>query len=302
MSSKHSVSTPQAASLARSRSASMLSSPSKKALTSLSECPLSSPDLGVISENDHRVGLCLCPTCTCGQHKCPSQLMKEPYPKSIFNSYYNQEFQKRSPTQPIKINNNCTFYTKIPMECITSYDNFFKPPQVKTEISSRGVPSPSPKPVFGGASSYKLDFPSWGSGGAYYVKQSHIRHSDPDMKLHTRTSYGETFKPMTPSDLKQVKIDADIVGQFRATVSLKTSNAKFISTTTAKSDFQDFSRSNLTVKASRDSQPIPKASVSSSHFKSASQSAFRAFKVTPDHRATRRAMERERLNNAPGFR
>jgi hypothetical protein len=122
------------------------------------------------------------------------------------------------------------------------------------------------------------------------------------MKINTRTSYAETFKPMTPSDLKQVKIDADIVGQFRSTVSLKTSNAKFISTTTAKSDFQDFSRSNLTVKASRDCQPMLKPSVSSSHFKSASQCAFRAFSLTPDHRATRRAMERERLNYTPGFR
>jgi hypothetical protein len=33
-------------------------------------CILNDPDLGIISENDHRVGLCLCHKCSCGKHKC----------------------------------------------------------------------------------------------------------------------------------------------------------------------------------------------------------------------------------------
>lgn len=304
MSSKHSFHTPQSRSLPKSRSSSILFSPSynRNHQTTGNDCPLNDPDLGVISENDHRVGLCLCPTCTCGQHKCPSQLMKEPYPKSIFNSYYNQEFKARTPVQPIKINNCINFSSKIPMECTTSYENFFKPPEVSHKVSTIGVVSPAPKPVFSGVSSYKVDFPSWGSGGAYYVKQSHIRHSDPDMKMNARSSYAESFKPISDQDIKQAQHDAANVGLFRPTGAIKFSTSKMLSESTSKADFQDFSHKNLMVKACQDFNAIPKHSVSSSHFKSTSQTAFRATTATKDHRATRRLIEKERLFHTPGYR
>ena len=36
----------------------------------MEDCLLNDPNLGIISEVDHRVGHCLCHKCTCGQHLC----------------------------------------------------------------------------------------------------------------------------------------------------------------------------------------------------------------------------------------
>jgi hypothetical protein len=37
------------------------------------ECLLNDPRLGIITENDHRVGLCLCYRCSCGKHFCANR-------------------------------------------------------------------------------------------------------------------------------------------------------------------------------------------------------------------------------------
>lgn len=37
------------------------------------DCPLSDPNLGIVTEAEHRGGACLCPLCTCGEHICPGR-------------------------------------------------------------------------------------------------------------------------------------------------------------------------------------------------------------------------------------
>ena len=38
-------------------------------------CPLGNPNLGIILENDHQVGICPCYLCSCGRHNCsPTRL------------------------------------------------------------------------------------------------------------------------------------------------------------------------------------------------------------------------------------
>lgn len=59
-----------------------------------SQCPVSDPELRIISENDHRVGLCLCKFCQCGQHSCPNPLNKDLYPSSTFTSKYQSDYRK----------------------------------------------------------------------------------------------------------------------------------------------------------------------------------------------------------------
>ena len=54
-------------------------------------CILEDPSLGIITENDHKLGLCLCSRCTCGKHICASKNLFSSFPlklKSTYNSLF----------------------------------------------------------------------------------------------------------------------------------------------------------------------------------------------------------------------
>ena len=68
----------------------------------IEDCPLSDPSIGIISENDHRVGLCLCKFCECGSHKC-FKMSAAACPKSSFSSKYQRDYQKTQFDVPLRI-------------------------------------------------------------------------------------------------------------------------------------------------------------------------------------------------------
>ena len=59
-------------------------------------CPLGDPEIGIITENDHRVGLCLCKYCICGKHLCPSLPPRSylPYRSNYQVNYSPKKFDK----------------------------------------------------------------------------------------------------------------------------------------------------------------------------------------------------------------
>ena len=126
---------------------------------SAEDCPLNSPNIGLISENDHRVRMCLCPLCTCGKHICPSKAIQDPYPTSIYNSQYMANFDPKPRDQPILIKYQGNFFPSKPFDFETTNEDNYKPHSVNnTSNISKYSPSSPPKTAFYAKSSYANNF------------------------------------------------------------------------------------------------------------------------------------------------
>lgn len=133
-----------------------------KPTTTRADCPLSSPNIGLITETDHRVGLCLCPLCTCGTHECPSNRRPEPYLKSAYTTSYCANFQTKQNWPPVKVSYKKPFLPSKAVEfTTTSSDTYLLP---RTRNGQRGdyqdTPAPLPSIEFSARSAYASNFPN----------------------------------------------------------------------------------------------------------------------------------------------
>ena len=101
-------------------------------------CLLSDPNLGIISENDHKVGLCLCRYCNCGEHKCYKESANL-YPKSSFSSKYQHDYQRNLFDVPLKVEHQRYKPNKGKMDFVTTnnaeYRYYIPTPEVTRSIS-----------------------------------------------------------------------------------------------------------------------------------------------------------------------
>ena len=123
------------------------------------ECPLNSQYYGIISETDHRNGLCLCPLCTCKEHICPSSLSKEPYPKSMYSSQYTENYTAHKFSKPLICSTPNKAKSLQPVNFQTTNEEYYRPVLSPTSLAIPGyTKSPLPETKFLGKTSYNSNY------------------------------------------------------------------------------------------------------------------------------------------------
>lgn len=165
------------------------------------QCLLDRSDLSIVSENDHRVGLCLCKYCSCGLHKCAYVSRRKasvPLVTSYQTSYRGKQVDKRERRHRDQYAPN-----QFKMDLETTNQREYRPfaVQCKSNESQRTETSAL---HFTARSSYAAEYPNWGAVDAvlehspkYPVRGSEVRFqgsstyqrnfSRPDSAVSART-------------------------------------------------------------------------------------------------------------------
>ena len=124
-------------------------------------CPLSDPNLGIIPENDHRVGLCLCRFCTCNTHICKANKPPGPYLSSTFSTKYKREY--RSKDFDVSLRGEPQRYTPNTqkMDFVTSNSQFYSPIKPEKRKMTPTIPRRTQRELLE-RTSYANDYPNWG--------------------------------------------------------------------------------------------------------------------------------------------
>lgn len=134
------------------------------------QCPVSDPSIGIISENDHRVGLCLCRFCTCSQHSCPSVKAPDPFLSCAFLTKYQQEFPAKQFDSPLKYEPKKFYRTPQKFEGTTTNSSHYIAHTIRPyKEETRAKPAVNRELL--ARSSYSSDFPNWGPTRVSYEKQ-----------------------------------------------------------------------------------------------------------------------------------
>jgi hypothetical protein len=130
-------------------------------------CVLEDPMLGIITENDHKLGLCICNRCTCGKHSCAY--------KGLFAS--------------------------LPLKLHSTYESDFIRTEAKVKPTEMTFPTPSsPKWQFTGESSYKLAYIKHDSTPNPRFSSSPLRPAPISGTL--RSSYTKDFIHLKPEKVE----------------------------------------------------------------------------------------------------
>ena len=132
----------------------------------MTECPLTDPDLAIVSELEHKVGTCLCALCECGQHICPGRPQRTF--KASFLTSYRSDYTSRRPRRTRMQYSSASPYrpSLFKLDSTTSHKHAYQPYSLpKREVSQSR--STSPLLVRSVSStSYQRDFPNWGPSKA----------------------------------------------------------------------------------------------------------------------------------------
>lgn len=210
-------------------------------------CPLSDPSVGIISENDHKVGLCLCRYCDCGEHKCPVLDKNEIYPKSSFYSNYMKDFQKKDKVDsPLKPLQKLFTPNKHKMDLITTNQTDYKPIRIgPRKLKEKHYDSN--KVQISGYSVYMNDYPNWGESQIQHEKRWDPPLRSTELSFQDKTTYKEAFH------YRKSKSEDYAKGNIRS-ISASKSSIFFVPKdkqdykTTYKKDMQDYSSSHLNHK------------------------------------------------------
>ena len=158
----------------------------------------------MITDTDHRAGLCLCSTCTCGQHKCPFLLKNLAAPKSIYTTIYKANYTRyairptTTQTKPSmqrthhKFESDTTFkrdFVAMPLERTVSFTSPAEFKQLPNRVRYR--------------SRYQDEFKRWPT----HSTSISIKHKKPSQanKFLASSTYASNFDP------KPIRVDKPIV-------------------------------------------------------------------------------------------
>ena len=261
----------------------------------MADCPLNSKYLGIISENVHRTGLCLCPLCTCKQHICPSSLSKEPYPKSMYSSQYTENFKTQKFSKPLICQTPNKAKSNQPVNFQTTSEEFYRPVFSPMPLTIPGyVKSPLPETKFLGKTSYSSNFSNWGTGGVYYVTQQHIKHTSQELHLNGKSTYKDNFVEIGKDELLNSKKLGYEVASLQKNMGLKISQAPCLKESISRRDFADFSKKSFTTREKKNYEKISELKNTNFHYLTMNQAEFVAHPIQNDHRNIRRQFERNK--------
>lgn len=240
----------------------------------LYDCLLDDPEIGVISENDHRTSNCLCSYCTCSRHICPGPQSYDPYPRTMFGSSYEFDYPKHPNAKREPINCKKAFRSPI------GHINFETSMQASYKPVTAAKPNDYLKPKtqlpikFSGVSTSAVQFPNWGAAYSLNIKRPHELHTLDGVKLENKTSYSNTYKPFDSATLGESKHAGEMLKATFASIALKSSQAPLSSITTTKTEFRPIDSKHHASRAEVPRPRILEFSVPQSHYSTTYKSSF----------------------------
>lgn len=167
-------------------------------------CLLDDPDLGLITDNEHKLGMCLCEQCSCGSHQCPFIRPGKEISKSVYRSTYMTQYRgRKSPKSTPLVRQGQLGIIKARMEHQSVNQAAYRPYEIKSQVRlSPTVVKPQTK--FISNSSYRQNFLSWSpvetfglSTEATGGKYSPVTRP-PDQKFSGESTYKTEFTKKLP--------------------------------------------------------------------------------------------------------
>mmetsp|Transcript_4080 Transcript_4080/g.8308 ORF Transcript_4080/g.8308 Transcript_4080/m.8308 type:complete len:257 (+) Transcript_4080:6-776(+) len=159
----------------------------------MQRCLLDDPNLGPITEIDHKLSQCICSECTCGKHICPYlRVSHADNPKTSCKSLYQTQYRRHSAsrTRPV-IREDQLRFLKGKMDLTTMNQSFFKPHAAESAVILRPFTT-KPSFKFSAESSYKASYPDWGPLSSTQATPKK-EQKKPSMKFTGESSYNTSF-------------------------------------------------------------------------------------------------------------
>lgn len=235
-------------------------------------CPLSDPSIGIVSENDHKVGLCLCRFCDCGEHTCPLLSKHEIYPKSAFRSSYMKDFQKSSFDSPLKPQQKLFRPNTHKMDLTTSHQVDYRPISI-SPVKKEEVHYDNNKPKFMAGSQYANDFPNWGGNTVTHEKRWYAPLRSTEIPFGGKSTYKETYITHDPESIEKFHTDISQLKASKSNISFAPKD-KFDGQTTYAHNMRDYSHNGLNSKVIVVAQKPIDAKAPQIHFKTTNSNYF----------------------------
>jgi hypothetical protein len=157
-------------------------------------CLLSDPDLGIITENDHKVGKCLCALCTCGKHRCPGKRLVR---YNSLESSYQADYKSH---KPVAVPRAGPFLPYIQasgvMDLRSTMQTDYQPPASPVKSEMLRVEAVSPQLAFVGSSSYAANYPDWGPSQPQIEHRPYYQSHTEDLQFQGQSSYRRAYKQL----------------------------------------------------------------------------------------------------------
>lgn len=265
---------------------------SKRSKSSTRACILKKPEVGVVSENDHRVGLCLCKLCSCGNHICPSLKLPETSPISAYASNYKREYRKKQADQVIHPYQKPYRRQEHQFDGLTTMARDFTSFKVEREPEPRAKSAGLNVP-FAAKTSYSLNFPNWGPSATNYERRYNERHQDPKLRAESRTAYRETFKEPSKSLANDKKAYQSFMNATTCSINLKSSDQPLEDITSYNRTFNVESTSPVNFRVQVKSRERDSLAITSGHFRTTHRDEFIKRPTYNDPRLLRKSMQQQ---------
>lgn len=235
------------------------------------QCPLFDPNIGIISENDHRVGLCLCRFCDCGEHTCSKNV--NPNTKSTFNTKYMQDFQKSQFDVPLKTEPKLYRPNTGKMDLITTNQIEYQK-RIPTPEVSRSISMTPYKGDLARVTAYSSDYPDWGPIQVSREKTWHPPVRSVDLEFQGHSSYKKTFKSFDKDQIDLYKTEISSLNAFHSKFSLAPKE-RLSMQTTYSAKMKNYSENGLNARVVVKATPLTPSPATNGHFTTTFQDSFK---------------------------
>lgn len=246
------------------------------------QCPLYDPNIGIISENDHRVGLCLCRFCDCGEHTCSKNV--NPNAKSTFNTKYMIDYKESQFDVPLKTEPKRYRPNTAKMDLVTTNQIEFQK-RVPTPEVSRTISASPYRGDLAKVTAYSSDYPDWGPVSVSREKTWHPPVRSVDLEFRGHSSYKKAFKSFEKSKIDLYKTEISTLNAFHSKFSLAPKERLSMQTTYSEK-MKNFSGEGLNGRVIVKATPMTPVPATNGHFTTTFQDSFKP--STPECKDPRR--------------
>lgn len=256
-------------------------------------CPLSDPSIGIISENDHKVGLCLCKYCDCGLHKCSSRYSNL-YPKSAYSSKYQHDYQRSQFDVPLKADPKLYIRNTAKMDLTTTNQVEYQRRAPTPEVSRSFTLSPQKKEI-AKITAYASDYPDWGPTLVNHEKTWHPPVRSVDLTFAGKSSYKGQFHEFDQSQIDLYRTEITQANPSGSTFALAPKDRLYDKTTYSEK-MKDYSTSGLNSIVCVRASPMTPTPATPVHFRTTFQEHYKSHTpVSKDPRQLRHNMQSQTL-------
>ena len=262
-----------------------------------SECPLNHKEIGLVAENDHLVGHCLCSLCTCTKHICPGSYFHEPYPKCIYKSQYKTNFSQKVLKPVAKFKHMSNFLPMQPVDLETTNHHFYKPPKSLSRPEStcsrpERPASTAPKVNFELSSTYASSYKGWSVDPFPIMKQVHINHLKKDCRLDGKTVYSNSFLNRKNKNIKNPS------PYYNPNIKMSTTSQigfSYPKETTQRKEFKDYSRVVKRPRVFLCKERMPRLTPTASQYITTNKQDYRKHDILIDPKVAVKVLKKQKI-------